>query len=120
MLTEEVESKPKKTAKKVAKKTAKKPTKQKTATGASRITKTLAPEEYFWVVNGDGLESLEALAVALEQMTEEQFAYHTRRDGNDFARWIGGVFMDEVLARKIVKQKTREKTAQVLRTYLAK
>jgi hypothetical protein len=90
------------------------------ATILIKATRVIDPTEYFWLVNGGGLESLEALVTALEQMSEEQFAYHTQRDGNDFARWIGGVFLEEELARAIVRQKTREKTAQVLREYLAK
>ncbi len=121
------------TAKKVVKKVAKKPKKviakkvssegkkgtvtRKKQT-ALRSVRILQPGEYFWLVNGGGLESLEALADALELMSEEQFAYHTRRDGNDFARWIEGVFADEELARMIARQKTQQECAATLRKYL--
>jgi len=125
MPTKNTEAQPKKAAKKVAKKTVK--TAKKTGTKKKptptptpvQVTKVLAPEEYFWLVEGGGLNSLHALADALEQMSGEQFAYHTQRDGNDFARWIGGVFSDEELARIIARQKTQAKTAEALRKYLA-
>jgi len=87
---------------------------------ALRSVRILQPGEYFWLVNGGGLESLEALAEALELMSEEQFAYHTRRDGNDFARWIEGVFAEEELARMIARQKTQEACAEILHVYLKK
>lgn len=128
MPTKSTETKPKKVTKKVAAKPKKKVTKavdsikkvratKKTVT--LKISRVLEPEEYFWLVEGGGLDSLTALADALDNMSGEQFAYHTQRDGNDFARWIGGTFLDEALARIIARQKTQEKCAAALRKYLA-
>ncbi|MEI8104133.1 MAG: hypothetical protein WCG84_04515 [Candidatus Moraniibacteriota bacterium] len=108
---------------KVKKKTAKKTVVKKPRVPQAKKEYTvpvLDPEQYFWLADGGGLASPEALAEALEQMTEAQFAYHTERDGNDFARWIEGVFGDKKLARLIVKQKTAQQSAAALRNYLAK
>lgn len=67
----------------------------------------VAPESVFWVGlnGGETLKNLIELRDALETMSEEQFDFHTKRDGNDFANWIEGVIGHENLAKEIKKAK---------------
>ncbi len=60
----------------------------------------------FWVHQGPMLRSLLDLARFAEIMTEEQFAYHVKRNGNDFAKWVAGVIGDKVAAKAIALAKT--------------
>lgn len=126
-MTEEIKELKKQVIKNVSVKTKKKMVKKAVVKKSSSLKAkkeytvvVLDPEQYFWLVDGGGLASLEDLAVAFGQMTERQFAYHTERDGNDFARWIEGVFGDKTLARLIAKQKNPLQSATALQKYLAK
>lgn len=117
-----------------AKNTAKKTTKKKTAktvktakTGRAAKKPKMAnvievvevsPENYFWVNGGDILKDLYDLQDALVVMNEDQFDFHTKRDGNDFARWIEDVFGEKALAQKIAKAKNKKSTMVVLARYI--
>ena len=61
----------------------------------------------FWVHQGPVLRSLADLANFLEIMTEEQFAYHIQRNGNDFAHWVAEVIQNKVCAAALARAKTR-------------
>ncbi len=61
----------------------------------------------FWVHQGPILRSLWDLAKFLEIITEEQFAYHIKRAGNDFARWVSEIIQDKVCAGALARAKTR-------------
>jgi len=100
-----------KTAK--AKKTARKPKNS----GFIEVVE-VSPENYFWVNNGSILKDLYDLQDALVVMNEDQFDFHTKRDGNDFARWIEDVFGEKELAGKIAKAKNKKSTMVVLARYI--
>jgi hypothetical protein len=72
------------------------------------IRREVAEENCFWVLNGPSLKSLSDLCEELPRMNDEQFDHHTKRDGNDFAKWIAEVFQEEKLAKKVARLKTRE------------
>jgi len=79
-----------------------------------------APEDQcFWVNDGPVLRNLYDLGEALETMTDEQYSYHTKRDGNDFALWVENVLGDKELAKKMTRVKTRQTAASTLKKYLA-
>ncbi len=82
--------------------------------------RTCSPEESFWVCDGPVVQSLEHLRSALKDMSEAQFAYHTRRDGNDFARWIRDCLKDDACARRVEKAKTRTTTIRALKSTCCK
>ena len=100
-----------------AKKTARKSKPKKIAVKAMVIVDA-APESYFWVNNGQILKNLHDLQDALVVMTDEQFDFHTKRDGNDFAKWIENVFGEEELAKQIAKAKTKKATMVVLAKHI--
>ena len=79
------------------------------------------PGSAFWVNNGPALHHLLDLSKFLAIITEEQFRYHTERDGNDFSRWVEVVLSDQKCARALGVSKTvaaaRRAVAQALKRY---
>lgn len=111
----------KKTAKKTVKKVAKKAAKK--TSSAKVVTTKAAPcacacvvrdEEAFWIHNGPVVHSVAELIVVLGEITDEQFAYHTKRAGNDFARWLRDCLGDEHTAARIEKARGRGGAARAL------
>lgn len=79
---------------------------------------TQAPDDQcFWVNNGPVLRSAADLYYAMKEMTDEQYEYHTKRDGNDFANWVRHVLDDAALAGKLARAKTRKNAIQALGEY---
>ncbi len=108
-----------KAAKPAVKKTAKAPA--KVASKAMRSCCpgdcTVAPvDKFFWVNNGPVVGDLAALRAALEGMTDEQYAYHTTRAGNDFAKWISEVLGHKACADKVSRAKTRVTAIRAIAT----
>jgi hypothetical protein len=66
-----------------------------------------APQESFWVNNGPVVDSLAGLLEALNSMTNDQYAYHTKRDGNDFARWVRSSLACDQCAVRLEKAKSK-------------
>jgi hypothetical protein len=85
-----------------------------------RITKPVAEErlgnvsqeKQFWCYDGHYLKNLQELEVALEQMTDETFRYHSNEIKSDFSNWVRDVIGDEKLSRDLQKSATREKAAK--------
>lgn len=73
-------------------------------------------DEYFWVNNGPVLRSIPELKQALVHMSDDQYRYHTGRDGNDFAKWIKHSLSHHDCASKIEKAKTRAGAMRALST----
>jgi hypothetical protein len=86
----------------------------------ARLTKSVAEErlgdasqeEQFWCHDGRYLKSLEELEVALEQMTEETFRYHSNEAKSDFSNWVRDVIGDEKLSRDLQKSTTQAQAAK--------
>jgi len=76
---------------------------------------------FFWVNNGPALRNLLDLSKFFAIITAEQFHYHTRRDGNDFAKWMGTVLGDKTCARALEASKTitaaQKAVTQALKRY---
>ena len=89
----------KKAAKVAAKRVSARKKATKSAAGCEHVEcvckSASSPDECFWVNNGPVVDSIVHLKLALKDMTEEQFAYHTTREGNDFAEWIRHCLKDE-------------------------
>lgn len=80
-----------------------------------RAPRTVASaERCFWVHNGPVVNSIAGLREALTHMSDEQFAYHTTRDGNDFARWIRDVLENQECADAVARARTRAGTKRAL------
>ena len=75
-------------------------------------------ERAFWIWNGPVVRDIRELALALHHVSDEQFDYHAKRGGNDFACWARDVLGEKALARSLVAAKTKTKTLDVLKKYL--
>jgi hypothetical protein len=64
-------------------------------------------DKVFWVNNGGVLKNLGELAVALKEISNDQFAYHVNKDKNDFSNWVKDVLGDTMLAGTLAKAKTK-------------
>lgn len=109
----------KKNVRKVTKKAVKKSPKKTIRTIEIIEIIDVAPESVFWLNGGESLKNLIELRDALESMGEEQFDFHTKRDGNDFANWIEGAIGHENLAKEIKKAKTKDASLKVIGKYVA-
>lgn len=94
-----------------AKKTPEKSAKKKTLVVSSEETS-------FWVNGGGALRSLKDLRNALIGMNEEQFKYHTKRNGNDFAKWVLHVLQDPKCAADLEKAKTKKSSIEIVLKHL--
>ena len=109
-------AKKKTTSKKAAKKVVRKPgtARTKRAQQASTRQTCCTPQEAFWVHDGPVVVSLAELRQALRGMSARQYAYHTTRNGNDFARWIRDCLHDDEHALCIEKAKTKTGAVRAL------
>jgi len=107
--------------------TAKKAPVRKTTTASKGATKKRAsakkscncsarckPEHAFWVHGGPIVRSRTELIDAFSVMTVAQYEYHTKRDGNDFARWLRDCFCDDESAVLVEGAKTKTSAARTL------
>lgn len=78
----------------------------------------IQPEHFFILNGGACLKNLKDLHTALDEMSQEQFDFHTKRDGSDFAKWVEGVFGEVELAKRIEKAKTKEDLAKIIANYI--
>lgn len=106
------------TVKKVAKKVTKKAPTKKTKTTTPKVvhackTKCNA-KQAFWVNNGPVVHSMHDLFEALKTMTDEQYAYHTKREGNDFVNWVKDCLKDSACAMSLKRVQSRTGAIRVL------
>jgi hypothetical protein len=88
---------------------------------AKKATQTLmqAPDDQcFWVNNGPILKNAADLYYALKEMGDEQYDYHTKRDGNDFANWVDSALGETALAHKLARIRTRKGAITILEEFL--
>jgi len=75
----------------------------------TRVTKAMAqtrladvPEDKrFWCCDGRVLLNLMELEVALREMSDEAFRYHSNEEKADFSNWVRDVIGDETLSRQL-------------------
>ncbi len=93
----------------------------------ARITKTIAGgwladvplEKRFWCSDGHVLKNLSELEIALGEMSEETFIYHSNETKSDFSNWVRDAIGDEKLARDLLKSTTRARAARCVATRIA-
>ena len=104
----------KKAVNKVVQKSAKRPVKKSIKKKATTCKTKCHTTEAFWVNNGPVVHSVEELLDAIRTMSDEQYAYHTTRDGNDFANWIKDCLKDGGCATSVKRAKSRSGVVRVL------
>lgn len=93
---------------------AKKAVAKKVQATVCSCSKQCQTAQAFWVNNGPILTSVEDLLKALKEMSDEQYAYHTKRDGNDFVNWIRDCLHDAQCAKDLKNAKTRVGAIRIL------
>jgi hypothetical protein len=63
-------------------------------------------KQSFWLVDGQILNSLEALETVFAEMEKSIFEHHVGKDKNDFAVWVEMVLEDKDCATLLKKAKT--------------
>lgn len=107
------------TVKKVAKKETSKKTSAAPKKSAGKKSLLIANnQQSFWVNNGQILNSLLALEVALGSMPKETFSYHVAKGRNDFAQWVEYVLVDAACAADLRKAKTASAAKTVVIKHL--
>ncbi|MCA9361177.1 hypothetical protein KC845_01320 [Candidatus Kaiserbacteria bacterium] len=110
----------KKVAKKVTKKVAKKSVAKKTKS-KTRVLVCASPDNCFWTTDGQILQDLNELQIALSAMEEAVFNYHVQADKNDFANWVEAVLDDADCAFELrsatAPNEARSIVVRHLRTY---
>jgi len=76
-------------------------------------------EQCFWVHDGPILKDMLGLVQALQTMSDEQFDYHTKREGNDFARWVADVLEDVSCASAVKRTRTRAGMLKALARHIS-
>lgn len=85
--------------------------------GGHEVKEILAnvPGEYvFYLHDGRILRNIEELRDALNNITEELYAYHVNQEKNDFSNWVKDIICDEKLARDLRKATTRTTAATII------
>jgi hypothetical protein len=85
-----------------------------------RVTKAMAqawladvPEDKrFWCCDGRVLQNLAELEVAVRQMSDETFRYHSNEEKADFSKWVRDVIGDETLSRQLQGSVSRLEAAK--------
>jgi len=75
---------------------------------AENLLRNVEPERCFWVNNGPVISNLEGLQATLKEMGKETFSHHVNKEKNDFSVWIDQVIGDKVLAKELLKVKSKE------------
>ena len=73
-------------------------------------------EQCFWINNGPVIKKITELKKAIAEMSDEQYAYHTKRDGNDFAKWAEDVIQCPECANSLKKSRTRKGAVRALQS----
>jgi len=67
-----------------------------------------APQDKrFWCADGRTLKNLVELEVALSEMSDETFRYHSNETKSDFSNWVRDVIGDEKLASDLKRSANR-------------
>jgi len=79
-----------------------------------KILSDVPKDQAFYCCDGQTLLNLVALANALQQMSDEVYAYHANGEKNDFCNWIADVVTDEELAEELAETLDRGQAADLV------
>ena len=86
----------------------------------NRITKEIAwkmlgevPDgKQFYCIDGRVVKNLPELELALKEMSEETFCYHSSETKSDFGNWVRDVIGDEKLSRDLQTSTSRKQAVK--------
>ncbi len=75
------------------------------------------PEHHmsFWFTNGTIARNIYEFLSALQSCDKGVFEYHVNDEKNDFYNWILDVLGDEILAKRVKKEKDQQKYARKIK-----
>lgn len=76
--------------------------------------------ECFWSRDGQILQNLSDLSLAIGSMDDEIFLHHVSSEKNDFADWVEHVLQDSLCAEALRKAKKKEQAEKVVQLHLRK
>lgn len=79
-----------------------------TLTRAKNLLKVVPQKESFWLCTNQNLRSLNTLAKALDEVSDDVFRYHVNKYKNDFSTWVRDMISDNDFAREISRIKTKD------------
>lgn len=85
-----------------------------TKVDGKRYLSPVPTEKVFWSHDGSILKDMSELALALNRMSEETFAYHVNKEKNDFANWVKDVLSDDQLATQMYRLHDRNSTVALV------
>ena len=71
-------------------------------------------DKVFYSHDGRILKNVSDLSIALGEMSDETFAYHSNTEKTDFSNWVKDVIGDEKLASDIQKSGSRLRAAKAV------
>lgn len=79
---------------------------------AERRLSNVPEEHVFRCHDGSILRSMRELGAAFNSMTDENYAYHSNAERQDFSSWVRDIIGDDKLARDLAKSPDRAKAAK--------
>lgn len=73
------------------------------------MKKLINLEYYFYVNDGAVLKNLNDMLECIRNINTETFSHHVTLEKNDFSNWTRDILKDLVLAKQLLKAKTRRK-----------
>jgi len=81
---------------------------------AARMLGDVPEDKRFYCSDGRVLKNLVELNMALVEMSDDTFAYHSNNEKMDFSNWVKDVIGDEKLARDLGKGVTKVKATKAV------
>ncbi|MEK7180446.1 MAG: hypothetical protein AAB706_03135 [Patescibacteria group bacterium] len=91
-------------------------TKTKTISGKCAHHVQADIDQCFWINNGPVVRDASELKEALKNISDEQFHYHTKREGNDFAKWTEEVLQCKECAKALRSAKSKTGAIRAINT----
>jgi len=73
------------------------------------LSDVIRPHYAFWFMNGTIARNIYELVNTLEASSPEVFEYHVNSGKNDFYKWILNILGDDVLAKRLKKERDQKK-----------
>jgi len=81
---------------------------------ARKMLGDVPEDKQFYANDGRVLKNLSELSIALAEMSDETFSYHSNATKTDFSNWVKDVIGDEKLARDLGKGVTKVKATKAV------
>lgn len=86
---------------------------------AGRRLGDVSAEKRFWCHDGRYLSNLAELGMALNDMSDETFGYHSGGGRTDFGNWVRNVIGDQKLATDLTRARSRAHAGQAVAQRIA-